>query len=157
MIGYPNGLWDKKNNLPIVRRGITATPPYIDFDGRPDFIIDCACFPGSSGSPVILFNQGGYPAKNGNFVIGGRVKLLGILWGGPQYLAPGVIRAVPVPTASQPVAISRIPNNLGYCVKAEQLLAFEEHFDRLLAAQEESKGEAQVEPAEEASQVEAAE
>jgi hypothetical protein len=62
-----------------------------------------------------------------------------------------------VPTASQPVAISRIPNNLGYCVKAEQLLAFEEHFDRLLAAQEESKGEAQVEPAEEASQVEAAE
>lgn len=157
MIGYPNGLWDKKNNLPIVRRGITATPPYLDFEGRPDFMIDCACFPGSSGSPVILFNYGAYPTKNGNFVIGGRVKLLGILWGGPQYLAPGVVEAVPIPTAVQQVAVSRIPNNLGYCVKAEQLLAFEEHFDRLLAAQEQSQGEAQVESSEELSHVEAAE
>ena len=62
-----------------------------------------------------------------------------------------------MPTANEPVAISSIPNNLGYCVKAEQLLAFEEHFDRLLAAQKDSEGEAQVEPAEESSQAEAAE
>jgi hypothetical protein len=149
MVGYPNGLWDKKNNLPIARRGVTATPPYIDFEGRPEFMIDCACFPGSSGSPVLLYQIGAYLIKKENRVQpGGRIKLLGILWGGPQYLAPGVIHAVPIPTAVQQVAVSRIPNNLGYCVKAEQLLAFEEHFDRLLAAQEASKGEAKVEPAE---------
>ena len=30
MIGYPNGLWDSKHNMPIVRRGITATPVWLD-------------------------------------------------------------------------------------------------------------------------------
>ena len=65
---------------------------------------------------------------------GTRIKLLGILWGGPQYTAEGEIRVVPVPSAMQPVALSRIPNNLGYCIKAEQLLEFEKHFDKLLEA-----------------------
>jgi hypothetical protein len=51
MIGYPIGLWDSKHNYPIVRRGITATPPYIDFNGQAQFVIDCACFPGSEPDP----------------------------------------------------------------------------------------------------------
>lgn len=158
MIGYPNGIWDKKNNLPIVRRGVTATPPYIDFEGRSEFLIDCACFPGSSGSPVLLYQMGSYLQKKDNRIArDGRIRLLGILWGGPQYLAPGVVQAVPIPTAVQQVAVSRIPNNLGYCVKAEQLLAFEDHFDELRAAQEQSTGQAQVEAAEDPSQVQAAE
>lgn len=63
MIGYPQGLWDDHNNLPIVRRGITATPPAIRFKNKAEFVIDCACFPGSSGSPVILYNMGGHIAK----------------------------------------------------------------------------------------------
>ena len=58
MIGYPNGIWDEKNNMPIVRRGITATNPKYDYNGLPIFVMDCACFPGSSGSPVLIFEQG---------------------------------------------------------------------------------------------------
>jgi hypothetical protein len=50
MVGYPNGLWDAKNNLPLIRRGITSTPPAIDYNDRPEFVIDAACFSGSSGS-----------------------------------------------------------------------------------------------------------
>ena len=57
MIGYPNGLWDAKNNLPIVRRGITGTPAFVDYNDKPEFVIDAACFPGSSGSPVFIVNQ----------------------------------------------------------------------------------------------------
>jgi hypothetical protein len=68
MVGYPNGLWDKSNNLPLTRRGVTATPPYVDFEGRPEFMIDCACFPGSSGSPVLLHNIGAYLEKEKNQV-----------------------------------------------------------------------------------------
>ncbi|OAJ33340.1 hypothetical protein A0O36_02469 [Piscirickettsiaceae bacterium NZ-RLO1] len=52
MIGYPNGIWDEKHNLPIIRRGITATHPKLPYNGKPEFLIDAACFPGSSGSPV---------------------------------------------------------------------------------------------------------
>lgn len=36
MIGYPNGIWDVKNNMPIVRRGVTATNPQYDYNGAAD-------------------------------------------------------------------------------------------------------------------------
>lgn len=135
MVGYPNGLWDSRNNLPLVRRGTTATPLYIDYEDRPEFVIDCACFPGSSGSPIFLMNSGAYTAKAGGVVVGSRLKLLGVLWGGPQYTAEGKIKVVPVPSAVQPIALSRIPSNLGYCVKARQLAALEKEFDKLLATE----------------------
>lgn len=136
MIGYPNGLWDKENNLPIARHGVTATPPYANFEGTPEFLIDCACFPGSSGSPVFLFNLGSYAPKSGGINIGSRIKFLGVLWGGPQYQAEGEIRAVPVPSAVQQIATTRIPSNLGFCVKANQLLVVEEHFAKILNKKE---------------------
>ncbi len=53
-IGYPNGIYDMKNLLPIVRRGTTATPFQIDYVGEPKFLIDASVFPGSSGSPVFF-------------------------------------------------------------------------------------------------------
>lgn len=140
MVGYPIGLWDDLNNLPIIRRGITATPPYENFKGRPEFLIDCACFPGSSGSPVLLYNVGSYQQKSGGMILGGhRVKLLGILWGGPRYEADGTIKIVPVPTAMVPKIVSSIPNNLGYCVKADQLLWFERYFAPIAAKEAENR------------------
>jgi hypothetical protein len=147
MVGYPTGLWDSKHNLPIVRRGSTATPPYVDFDGKPLFMIDCACFPGSSGSPVLLYNVGTYMHKNGGTVVGQRVKLLGVLFAGPQFTATGEIVVEPVPTAMQPVAKSRIPTNLGLCVKAEQLRWFESHFQPLLDAENSLKQADAIGPA----------
>jgi hypothetical protein len=147
MIGYPNGIWDAHNNIPIIRRGITATPPFLDFENRPEFMIDCACFPGSSGSPVFLYNMGGHMTKNGSLMLGGsRIKLLGILWGGPQYTVGGTIKAVPVPAIMQPMSFSQIPNNLGFCVKADQLLWFQEHFGAIMEAQKGVEDRGKVEP-----------
>jgi len=56
-IGYPNGLFDEKNLLPIIRKGSFATPYQIYFNGEPTFLIDASVFPGSSGSPVFLFDR----------------------------------------------------------------------------------------------------
>lgn len=55
--GYPKGVYDKLNFTPIARRGITASPYRLDFDGRPCFIIDGQIYPGSSGSPVVLVQR----------------------------------------------------------------------------------------------------
>lgn len=63
-VGYPNGVWDKANLMPILRRGTTATPMGLDFEGRPEFLVDAAVYPGSSGSPVFLYDKeavGGRP------------------------------------------------------------------------------------------------
>lgn len=129
MIGYPNGIWDSRNNMPILRRGVTATHPAVEYDGRREFMIDAACFPGSSGSPVILYNTGGYHTRAGGFAIGGtRIKLLGILYAGPQHTVTGELQIVAVPTRQDIQAISRIPNNLGLVIQSSRLRYFEEQF-----------------------------
>jgi hypothetical protein len=78
-IGYPKGFWDTTNCLPIVRRGITASPFGVDFDGQRQFLIDAPVYPGSSGSPVVLWNPGGFPMKSGGWSVGSRCFLLGVL------------------------------------------------------------------------------
>lgn len=129
MVGYPSGIWDSKNNKPIFRKGVTATDIKYDYNGKKEFVIDAACFPGSSGSPVLIFNQGMYTDKYGNTYAGsGRAKLLGVLYAGPQYVAQGEIRTVVIPTVEKNIAISQIPNNLGYVIKAERILELEKLF-----------------------------
>lgn len=53
-VGYPEGRFDAKHNLPILRRGSIASIPGVDFNGEPMFVIDAQVFPGSSGSPVFV-------------------------------------------------------------------------------------------------------
>jgi hypothetical protein len=124
MIGYPTGIWDTKNNMPIVRRGVTATHPRLDYNGTEEFIIDAACFPGSSGSPVFIYNTGGFITKEG-MMVGERIFFLGVLYAGPQFTAEGEIEVVNVPTQQIPMAISRIPMNLGFVIKSKKLHDFE--------------------------------
>ena len=52
IIGYPSALSDQAHNLPIFRRGTSASHPAVDFNGRAEVVIDMACFPGSLGSPA---------------------------------------------------------------------------------------------------------
>jgi hypothetical protein len=128
MIGYPNGIWDNINNKPILRKGITASHPKFDYCGKKEIIIDAACFPGSSGSPVFIFNEGVFKTKTGRLSSGNRIILLGVLFAGPQHTATGEIEVVNVPTIQKPISISRIPNNLGLVIKAERILELEELF-----------------------------
>lgn len=77
-IGYPSGLYDNHNKTSIIRQGITATPIWNDFKGEPIFLIDAGVFPGSSGSPVFIYNQGSYATKDG-ISIGNRILFVGIV------------------------------------------------------------------------------
>ena len=125
MVGYPNGLWDETNNMPIFRQGISATNYKHDWNGEKKFLIDAACFPGSSGSPVMLFDLGGYHSMRGNIIGSHRIKLLGVLYAVHQHTAEGNIEVVTVPTIQRTITVTGIPNNLGVIIKSEQLLAFE--------------------------------
>jgi len=128
MVGYPNGIWDRVNNLPIFRQGVLASDFKTDWNGKKEFLIDAACFPGSSGSPVMLFDVGSYQTKKGNFFGSSRIKLLGILYSGPQHTVEGEIKIVMAPTQQKAVSIAGIPNNLGIIIKSERLLDFEDLF-----------------------------
>lgn len=129
MVGYPNGIWDEINNFPVFRKGITATNPKYDWNNKKEFLIDCACFPGSSGSPVLLINIGGYLSRESFRMGGTRIKLLRVLYAGPQYTATGEIEIIDVPVAQRSILISGIPNNLGIVIKSELLKDFDSVFD----------------------------
>lgn len=109
MIGCPDGIYDQVNNLPLIRSGRTASHPSYNFNGKPQFISDIACFPGSSGSPIFLYNPHQYmDYKKKSMIFGSsRIKLLGIQSAGFRHANESF-------------------NNLAIAVKATELLKFNE-------------------------------
>ena len=73
VVGHPLGIADTETGRPIARSGITATDPKLPFCGRPEFLVDAPCYPGSSGSPVLRYT----PTE------ATPLALLGVLIGGP--------------------------------------------------------------------------
>jgi len=125
IVGYPDGIWDSYNNMPIVRKGITATSLQLDFENKPRFLVEAAIYGGSSGSPVYIFNQGSYSLFNGGVAFGDRLRLVGIIYAVAQHTVDGDIKIIDVPTNKMPKAITQIPNNLGVAIHSRKLKEFE--------------------------------
>ena len=117
-IGYPSGIYDQANNLPITRRGLTATPLYVDYDGKPMFLIDASVFPGSSGSPVFLYNSGSWSDRGKALVAGNRVYLLGILASPLPSQSDGTLTFEEVPSTLRSIVTAQEMIDLGVVYKA---------------------------------------
>lgn len=125
MVGYPIGLWDSLHNLPLFRRGITSTHPAYDFNVEGVGVVDMACFPGSSGSPIFIIDENGYSDKQGKTYIGAkRILFLGILFEGPQLTLEGDVKVIQ--TKDKVVSHTNSLVNLGYYIKTYELIEFEE-------------------------------
>lgn len=134
MVGYPIGLWDRNNNFPIFRKGYTASHPAIDFNESGIGLVDMACFPGSSGSPIYILNEGGYKDKVGNLNWGqSRIIFIGTLFSGPIYDATGKLVVTDIPTSNQVVeSHTGIMVNLGYYIKSSEILEFKNIIKEIL-------------------------
>ena len=131
MVGYPIGMSDEINHYPIFRRGITASHPAIDFNQKGIGLVDMACFPGSSGSPIFIINEGSYSDKNGTVNIASRAIFLGVLYAGPTFNAQGKINVTEIPT-SQIGITTPVMVNLGYYIKANELAEFRNFIEAML-------------------------
>ena len=131
VIGHPTSLWDARHNMPVVRRGITASHARLPWNGRPEFLIDAACFPGASGSPVFLANRTmpGHPP--GGTAPGTRMALLGTLWGGPALTREGNVVTAGARAGTQPVAADAVPMNLGFVIQVAALTALEDEIRKI--------------------------
>ena len=127
-IGYPNGLWDSKNLLPIARQGNTASPIAIDFEGEPKFIIDASVFGGSSGSPVFIFDQGSYIEKGGNLQAGTRLIFVGVIAAVFYHTEQNEIVSVPIPTKTVPMSVTTEKLDLGIVFKSRVVVETIEQF-----------------------------
>lgn len=83
MVGYPHGLWDSANNLPIMRKGITSSHIAYDHQGTENFLVDIASYHGSSGSPLLIYDDGRVHREDTPFTTQ-RSLLLGIQFGVPK-------------------------------------------------------------------------
>lgn len=121
MVGCPHGLFDEINNLPIARRGITATPLNKRYGGRDEFMVDMACFPGSSGSPVFLMPTSRLDRETGNLLSDQRFYLVGVLYGGPVIANEGKIVL-----CEQPRVVVDSMMHLGQVIRSTALLQLNE-------------------------------
>lgn len=121
-VGYPNGLYDTASWLPIARRGQTATPIRNDYQGMPAFLIDASVFPGSSGSPVVLYDRGGmHSDRQGNINMGQRrFHLIGVVAAVHTREVQGEI-VLTHKTPSTPVASFQDMIDLGIVFKASAI------------------------------------
>jgi len=120
-VGYPNGIFDTHNHVPLLRQGVTASHPALTFGGKPEFLIDAAVFPGSSGSPVLSYARS----------IDGPVadfRILGILRAVRYSTEKGDLTMVEVPTAMAPAVTYDRPLNLGTVIKSPAIQAFLDAF-----------------------------
>ncbi|MDW9902067.1 hypothetical protein GOA77_09350 [Sinorhizobium meliloti] len=138
MVGFPNGIMDEANNLPVVRRGTLATPFKADYLGKTNFAVDIAAFGGSSGSPVFALFEHILPDDQGNisFMTEPQIHLIGVLHSGPTMTAQGNIIPLPVPTNFL-VAQTNVMIHLGYCVKAFRIEELAPVITSYVAAQQE--------------------
>ncbi|MGF6231144.1 hypothetical protein QFZ27_005099 [Inquilinus ginsengisoli] len=127
-VGYPNGVWDSKNLLPVARRGTTASPIEVDFEGTPRFLIDASVFGGSSGSPVFILNHGTWTTKNGDVVVGSRFYFVGVIAAVFFRTHLNQIVPVPIPTQVQPMAQQQEMIDLGIVFKARTVVETVEAF-----------------------------
>ena len=121
MVGCPNGLFDKANILPIMRRGTTASHPAFHYNGRAEFMVDMACFPGSSGSPVYSYAVDGSKVGVQGFGPHVTLKLLGVLYAGPTLDVSGNV----VVSTSPKFNISTMMH-LGYVIKGSRVLELDD-------------------------------
>lgn len=138
MVGYPRGLADEAHGFPLFRHGYTASHPGVDFDDRPLGALDIALVQGSSGSPVITYNPGL------NYSVGGseihHPVLLGVLFGGPQTTAEGSFEIDALPTVDMPAVATRVFMNVGYYIKARELVPLKQEMLRVLGIPERTSG-----------------
>jgi hypothetical protein len=126
MVGYPQGIWDDINNLPLVRRGITSTHPTTNFRGKPEGVVDMACFVGSSGSPIFVFNEGLVVHRDNVGSFASRLILLGVLCAAFTTTEEGSIEYRNVPTARKAVPVYSLFSHLGTYIKAKEILVLAE-------------------------------
>ena len=79
-------------------------------------------------------NENGYTDKKGNSYLGGkRLIFLGVLYKGPQLNAKGELIIENIFTQQKVSAVTPMMINLGYYIKAIEVLAFKPEIEKIIS------------------------
>lgn len=132
MIGYPDSIRDQLNNQPIFRKGSIATNPNKRFNGKREFLIDVPVYGGSSGSPILLVDEGPHIDRTKKRMeYHGRIKLIGVNKEVYIHREKGKLKLRPV-SGLEAYPEVEIPNSLGVAVHASCIRELEDSVFRTL-------------------------
>ncbi|SFI24047.1 Trypsin-like peptidase domain-containing protein [Collimonas sp. OK307] len=126
VIGYPRGVWDHHNNMPIARLGTTATHPLAHYQNKREFLVDVAAFQGSSGSPVFSYEAPMFRQADGSFTPGTKVQLIGVVWGIIESSVEGELKVVEIPSSLKQVPVISTSLNLAIALHADAIREIDE-------------------------------
>lgn len=122
MVGYPDGMVDDVNLQPIFRRGVYATAPSLDYQGKKEFLLDIPNYGGSSGSPVFRFDEGMFNNRGRGcgttITMGSRLVLAGISYDGIGC----------APERKETVIVAGAPNSVAWVIKVQRIRELEAAF-----------------------------
>jgi V8-like Glu-specific endopeptidase len=121
VVGYPRGIWDQHNNMPISRIGNTATHPLANYQNKRNFLIDVAAFQGSSGSPVFSYEAPMFRQASGAYTPGTKVNLIGVIWGVVESSVEGDLKIAEVPSALKYIPVLNTSLNLALALQADAI------------------------------------
>jgi len=143
MVGYPNGIMDDVHLLPVIRRGITATPFGVPYRNKPEFLVDISVFPGSSGSPLMLVDPPSSPTP--------RILFLGVLSSGYFRTQQHSVERAPVPTGLDLVSTTSEMLDLGLAIRSHSVLELTEEWLARHVEDMPTRGEGSEQPESESS------
>ncbi len=112
MAGYPSGLGDNFNNLPITVKGTTATDINMNFEGKKDFVANITGWNGNSGSPVTLLKKT-YQYEKNKIQEDERLMLAGVM-----YLCWDYVNIIQL---QKHILYTNLPSNLLIVLKAQRI------------------------------------
>jgi len=136
MMAHPVGLNAELKGKPIVVKGITATPLFLNYDHQQEFLMSGSMYDGCSGAPVLLY-QTNYSNRYDAPIISGRQRmfLVGINYATytkwfREKVAPRTMHVIPGnPETSLPGNI--LYENIGVIIKSQRLLDFKKILNAL--------------------------
>lgn len=119
MIGYPSSLWDDKHNMPLFRKCLTASRIDRYWKGQKEFLLDGACIEGSSGSPIVLYQDGHYRSRKDNSIVfGSRFFLLGVQYARESRYVDSPLKTINGQNVPLKASID-MPINIGHAINYE--------------------------------------
>ena len=91
-------------------------------------VVDASVFPGSSGSPVFIYNSGSFTKKGQGLFAGSRIYFIGIVAAVFHRNEINQLVSIPIPTVNQPASFTREMIDLGIVFKSNTVIETIEQF-----------------------------
>jgi hypothetical protein len=121
LVSHPAGLEKELHSLPLISKGSTATPLFLDHNAKKEFLAELPVYDGNAGAPVIVY-QSNNITRSDEQMSGHRIVLAGIY--AATYTKGFHERALPPGKYPADATTTNSYENIGIIIKSQRLRDF---------------------------------